>query len=84
MEKRKILVFSCIVWARIWLLTAPFIGVLTEIHPLLPLSSFGILSIIGGVATSILSTPRTVAKCQNTVLPSDYVIGRIFKIEKHL
>lgn len=58
-EKRKILVFSCIIWARIWLLTAPYIGGLRIVHQLLPLSVFGILSAIGGVAICLISTPKT-------------------------
>lgn len=87
-EKRIILVFSCVVWARIWLLTAPYIGALLDIHLILPLSIFGMLSAIGGVATFVISTPRTVAQeCHETKtateLPSTYVPGKIFTIEKY-
>lgn len=49
--KQKICVYSCIVWARIWLLTAPFIGVITFIHYLAPLVAFAQLGLIGGLAT---------------------------------
>lgn len=61
-EKRKILVFSCLIWARIWSTSAPYIGVLLDVHQLLPLSVFGILSAIGGVATYVINTPKTIAK----------------------
>lgn len=81
-EKRKILVFSCIVWARIWLLTAPYIGGLREVHQLLPLSVFGMLSVIGGVATSLISSPRTIEKeCPEKELPSACTTGKIFTIQ---
>lgn len=81
-EKRKILVFSCIVWARIWLLTAPYIGALMEIHQLLPLSVFGMLSAIGGVSTCFISTPRTIEKEEwpEKELPTASVPGRIFTV----
>lgn len=53
--KQKICVFSCVVWARIWLLTAPFIGVITFIHYLAPLAAFGQLGLMGGIATCLIS-----------------------------
>lgn len=53
-EKRPILMFSCVVWARIWLLCAPFIGALAGFHQSLGLAAFGTLSVIGGVATAVL------------------------------
>lgn len=81
-EKRRILTFSCVVWARICLLTAPFIGVLSAIHQVLSLSVFGILNIIGGLAISVLSSPRTIErKEQKTELPDINVPGKIFSIE---
>lgn len=83
-EKRKILVFSCIVWARIWLLSAPYIGALMEIQQLLPLSVFGLLSAIGGIATILIRTPRTIEKeCSEKELPTACVPGKIFTIEKY-
>ncbi len=81
-EKRKILIFSCIVWARMWLLTAPYIGALTQIHQLLPLSIFGLLSAIGGVCTYLIRTPRTIEKeCHEKELPPACVPGRIFIVD---
>lgn len=53
--KQKICVFSCVVWARIWLLTAPFIGVITFIHYLAPLVAFGQLGLVGGLATCYIN-----------------------------
>lgn len=52
--QQQICIFSCIVWARIWLLTAPFIGVVTFIHTLLPMAAFGVLGLIGGICTCII------------------------------
>lgn len=50
-EKRKICMLSCVIWARLWLLSAPFIGALVGFHQNMPLSVFGMLSAIGGIAT---------------------------------
>lgn len=52
--QQQICIFSCIVWARIWLLTAPFIGVVTFIHTLLPMAAFGVMGSIGGICTCII------------------------------
>ncbi|XP_037033782.1 organic cation transporter protein-like isoform X2 [Bradysia coprophila] len=83
-EKRKILIFSCVVWARMCLLTAPFIGALSAVHQVLSLSVFGILNIFGGFAMSILSSPKTLDRKGNeheSDLPDINVSGRIFSIE---
>lgn len=55
LAKQKLCIFSCIVWARIWLLTAPFIGVITYVHNLLPMAAFGLLGAIGGICTCIIN-----------------------------
>lgn len=69
-EQRKSCVFSCVVWARIWLLTAPFIGALMVYHPMLPLVVFGILSAIGGISTAVLLIPKTKVKSHSKrILP---------------
>lgn len=52
--KQKICMFSCIVWARIWLLTAPFIGVLTFLHNLFPLAAFGFIELCGGICSCLV------------------------------
>lgn len=55
-NKRPIFVFSCVTWARIWLLTAPFINVLKVIDTAMSLMAFSILSLIGGIATCCFKT----------------------------
>lgn len=55
LPKQRICIFSCIVWARIWLLTAPFIGAITFIHNLLPMALFGVLGLIGGICTCTIN-----------------------------
>lgn len=81
-EKRKILLVSCVIWARIWLLTAPYIGALIEFHQLLTLSVFGMLSVIGGSAIYLIKTPRTIGKeCPEKVLPTAVGTGKIFTIQ---
>ncbi|KAG4065097.1 hypothetical protein HA402_007494, partial [Bradysia odoriphaga] len=83
-DKRKILMFSCVVWARICLLTAPYIGTLLEIHQVLPLSVFGGLSAIGGVCTCLIRTSKTFEKQADAEkeLPTACEPRRIFMIEK--
>lgn len=66
-EKRKICIFSCVVFARICLLCAPFIVSLSLVHTLLPLTIFGLSATVGGLATCIITTPRTIAKVKKTI-----------------
>lgn len=61
-DKKKICALSTIVWARIWLLTAPFVGVTIVFGQLVPQSSFAALSILGGILTTMISSPRTIHK----------------------
>lgn len=61
-EKKKICAFSTIVWARIWLLTAPFVGATIVFGQLVPQSAFASLSILGGILTMMISSPRTIPK----------------------
>lgn len=84
-EKRKLLMLSCVISARICLLTAPFIGTLMNIHQLLPLSVFGGLSAIGGVCTCLIVTARTFERAEDPEkeLPTACVPGKIFMIEKY-
>lgn len=53
-EKRPMLLMSCVVWARIWLLGAPFVVALNELHGRLALVVFGGLSMLGGLAMTVL------------------------------
>lgn len=60
-EKKKICGFSTIVYARVWLLCAPFIGATIVIGQLIPQTSFSTLTIIGGILCTLISSPRTVS-----------------------
>jgi hypothetical protein len=57
--KRKMAAYSTIVWARIWLLTCPYIGATTVFGQLVPQTAFGVLSIIGALLTNLISTGAT-------------------------
>lgn len=73
-KNRKVLAFSCIVVARMVLLIAPFIGALTAVHEVLALSVYGALNVVGGIATAIISTPKSVPKRHsNPQIPSDTI-----------
>lgn len=61
-DKKKICALSTIVWARIWLLTAPFVGATIVFGQLVPQSAFAGLSILGGILTIMISSPRTIPK----------------------
>lgn len=70
-EKKKICAFSTIVWARIWLLTAPFIGATIVFGQLIPQTSFSTLAIIGGILSMLISSPRTIQKEKHSNLPKE-------------
>lgn len=57
--KKVPFVFSVVTWARIWLLTAPFINVFKKIDVALSLSAYCFLSILGGICTCFMLTPRS-------------------------
>ncbi|XP_037807317.1 solute carrier family 22 member 3 [Lucilia sericata] len=58
-NKKVPFVFSVVTWARIWLLSAPFVNVLKKIDVALSLSTYCALSIFGGFFTCLILTPRT-------------------------
>lgn len=60
-EKKKICGFSTIVYARMWLLCAPFIGATIVHGQLIPQTAFSTLSIIGGIISTLISSPRTIS-----------------------
>lgn len=60
-KKKKICSFSTIVYARIFLLGAPFIGATIYFGQLIPQTSFSTMSIIGGVLCSLISSPQTLS-----------------------
>ncbi|XP_055849422.1 solute carrier family 22 member 13 [Episyrphus balteatus] len=57
-HKKAPFMFSVVTWARIWLLTAPFVNVFKKIAVPLSLSAFCFLSIVGGICLCFLLTPR--------------------------
>lgn len=59
-EKRKICSFSTIVYARVFLLSAPFIGATIEFGQLVPQTAFSTLTLIGGLLSMLISSPRTI------------------------
>lgn len=70
--KQKICMFSCVVYARFWLLTAPFIGAFTFLHNLFPLAAFGFIELCGGLCSCAVdrihnATKRTTDKNANVV-----------------
>lgn len=68
-EKKRMCAFSTIVWARIWLLTAPFIGATSIFGQFIPQTALSTMSIVGGFVTMLISSPRTLPK--NTKLQSN-------------
>ncbi|XP_062555790.1 organic cation transporter protein-like [Armigeres subalbatus] len=69
-KKKNGVVYSTIVWARFWLLGAPFIGATVIFGQLVPQTAFGSLVLIGGIIVGSISGPRThpVTK-KNSVYP---------------
>lgn len=49
-RKQRICVFSCVTWARIWFLSAPFVGVFTYINYLVPSIAYAQMGAVGGMA----------------------------------
>ncbi|KAH8343843.1 hypothetical protein KR059_011925 [Drosophila kikkawai] len=71
-NKKQLYVFSVVTWARVWLLSAPFFNVLRKIDTAMSLTSYCVFSILGGICTCLLLTPRTsVAPVVPAVEPSD-------------
>lgn len=60
-EKKKICGFSTIVYARIWLLCAPFTGATIVYGQLYPQTILATMSIIGGCLSTLISSPRTIS-----------------------
>lgn len=54
-EKKKMLMFSATIWSRAWFLWAPFIFVLRKYDPVLPLTVFATLIVIGGILMSVVN-----------------------------
>lgn len=65
-EKKKICAFSTIVYARVFLLTAPFIGATIEFGQLVPQTAFSTLALIGGLLSLLISSPPTIPRPNTT------------------
>lgn len=81
-EKKKICAFSTIVWARIWLLTAPFVGATVVFGRWVPQTAMAFMSIAGGLFTMGLSSPRTIEKNKSTNLPAE-ISSDIWTVKDH-
>lgn len=70
-EKKRICGFSTIVYARIWLLCAPFIGATVVFGDYVPQTAFCTMSIVGGILSTLISSPRTISPVKNSNLPKE-------------
>lgn len=57
--KKQPFMFSVVTWARIWLLSAPFFNVLKRIDTALSLTSYSIMSVLGGLCLCLILTPKS-------------------------
>ncbi|XP_059610465.1 organic cation transporter protein isoform X1 [Phlebotomus argentipes] len=83
-DKRRICAFSTIVWARIWLLTAPFIGATTIFGEYVAQTALSIMSVVGGFITMLISSPRTLpARKKKTNLPPELTTPEVWTVKGH-
>lgn len=85
-EKKNICALSTIVWARIWLLTAPFVGATIIFGRLIPQTAMGSLAILGGLLTMAISSDRTIPKTRHSVrnnLPTELTATDIWTVKNH-
>lgn len=87
-EKKNVCALSTIVWARIWLLTAPFVGATIIFGKLIPQTAMGSLAILGGLLTMAISSNRTVPKTRpnarnNNNLPTELTATDIWTVKNH-
>lgn len=54
-ERQKTLIFSASVWARAWFVWAPYINTTKSYGPLIPLTIFATLSVVGGMLTCVIN-----------------------------
>lgn len=54
-EKKKTLMFSAVIWSRAWFIWAPFIFLLKIYDPVLPLTVFATLIVVGGLLMSLVN-----------------------------
>lgn len=58
-DKKKLLVFSAVVWGRIWFMGAPLIGWFNIYGKFVPQTIYAAISLIGGLLSMMISSPRT-------------------------
>lgn len=80
-EKKKLCSFSTIVWARFWLLGGPYIGATIVFGQLVPQTLFTTLAVIGGVLTTLISSPSTITRKKHSNLPRE-LTPDIYTIKK--
>lgn len=80
-EKKKICAFSTIVWARLWLLTAPFVGATIVFGDFIPQTAFASLAILGGLITTLISSPRTIPNEKQSNLPPELTTPEIWTVK---
>lgn len=61
-DKKKLLVFSAVVWGRIWFMGAPLIGAFNVYGKFVPQTIYAIISLVGGVLSMMITSPRTCPK----------------------
>lgn len=61
-DKKKLLVFSAVVWGRIWFMGAPLIGAFNVYGKYVPQTIYAIISLVGGMLSMLITSPRTIPK----------------------
>lgn len=61
-DKKKLLVFSAVVWGRIWFMGAPLIGAFNVYGKYVPQTIYAVISLVGGLLSMLISSPRTIPK----------------------
>ncbi|XP_058464629.1 solute carrier family 22 member 21 [Malaya genurostris] len=76
-NKKRGAAYSTIVWARIWLLGAPFIGATIIFGQLVPQTLFGSLTLIGGIIVTGIHSSRTHASMKQSAIQPEKVLTPI-------
>lgn len=61
-SKKKLLVFSAVVWGRIWFMGAPLIGAFNAYGKYVPQTIYAMISLVGGLLSMMITSPRTCPK----------------------
>lgn len=61
-DRKKLLVFSAVVWGRIWFMGAPLIGAFGVYGKYVPQTIYAIISLVGGLLSMMITSPRTIPK----------------------